>query len=50
MEEIAAPRLSFVAEKNELNQVQISISDNGKGISEDVIGTDIPAILFHKTE
>jgi signal transduction histidine kinase len=37
MEEISDPRISFVAEVNELNQVQISISDNGKGISEDVL-------------
>jgi signal transduction histidine kinase len=37
MEEIPGPRLSFVAEKSELNHVQISISDNGKGISGDVL-------------
>jgi signal transduction histidine kinase len=37
MEEIPDPRLSILAEKNELDQVQVSISDNGKGISEDVI-------------
>ena len=36
MEETPGPKLSFVAEKNEI-QVQISISDNGKGISDDVI-------------
>ncbi len=37
MEEISDPRLSFIAEKGELNRVQISISDNGKGISQDVL-------------
>ena len=37
MEEIPGPSFQFIAEKNELNQVQISISDNGKGISEDVL-------------
>jgi len=37
MEEIADPRLSFVAETTELNQVQISITDNGKGISADAM-------------
>ncbi len=37
MEEIADPRLSFVAETSELNQVQISITDNGKGISADAM-------------
>jgi len=37
MEEIPDPKLSFLAEKGELNQVQISISDNGKGISDDVL-------------
>jgi signal transduction histidine kinase len=37
MEEIPGPRLSIVAEQNDLNQVQVSISDNGSGISEDVI-------------
>jgi signal transduction histidine kinase len=37
MEDIQNPRLSFVAEKSNSNQVQISISDNGKGIkNEDV--------------
>jgi signal transduction histidine kinase len=37
MEEIAEPKLSFLAVKGELNQIQISLSDNGKGISEDVL-------------
>jgi len=37
MEEISDPRISFLAEKGELNQVQISVSDNGKGISDDVL-------------
>ena len=37
MEEISGPKLSIFAEKNDLNQVQVSISDNGRGISEDVI-------------
>ena len=37
MEEIPGPKLSMFAEKNDLNQVQVSISDNGRGISEDVI-------------
>lgn len=37
MEDIPAARLSLVAEKSELNQVQISITDNGKGISDDVM-------------
>jgi signal transduction histidine kinase len=37
MEEISDPRISLIAEKNELDQVQISVSDNGKGISEDVL-------------
>jgi signal transduction histidine kinase len=37
MDEIPEPRLSFIAERNELNQVQISISDNGKGISDDAL-------------
>ncbi len=36
MEEMPDPKLSFLAEKGELNQVQISISDSGKGISDDV--------------
>jgi len=37
MEDFPSPRLSIVAEKSELNQIQISVSDNGKGIREDVI-------------
>jgi signal transduction histidine kinase len=37
MEGKTAPMLSFVAEKNELNQVQISVSDNGRGISDEVL-------------
>ncbi len=37
MEEIPAPTLSFVAEKSEMGQVQISVTDNGKGINEDVL-------------
>jgi signal transduction histidine kinase len=37
MEEIPAPMINFVAAKNELNQVQISISDSGKGISDDAL-------------
>ena len=37
MIETPSPRLSFVAIKGEQNQVQISLSDNGKGINDDVI-------------
>jgi signal transduction histidine kinase len=37
MDKIPHPRLSLVAEKGEMNRVQISISDNGKGISDDVL-------------
>lgn len=37
MEDFPAPRLSFSAEKSELNQVHISVMDNGKGISDDVL-------------
>jgi signal transduction histidine kinase len=37
MEEVMEPGLSFVAETNELNQVQISVSDNGKGINDEVL-------------
>jgi signal transduction histidine kinase len=37
MEGIEHSRLFFKAERNELNQVQIMISDNGKGISDDVL-------------
>jgi signal transduction histidine kinase len=37
MEEIQDPRLSIFAEINDMNQVQVSISDNGKGISEDIM-------------
>jgi signal transduction histidine kinase len=31
------PKLYFAAESNELGQVQISIADNGKGISDDIL-------------
>ena len=37
MEGIPDPKLYFIAESRESGQVQISIADNGKGISEDVI-------------
>ncbi|HAQ20570.1 MAG TPA: hypothetical protein DCR40_15275 [Prolixibacteraceae bacterium] len=37
MEDIPVARLSLVAEKSELNQVHISVTDNGKGISDDVL-------------
>jgi signal transduction histidine kinase len=37
MEGIPHPRLSFNAEKSEPDQIQISLSDNGKGIDEDVM-------------
>jgi signal transduction histidine kinase len=37
MEDIPSPQLSLVAEKSELNQVQISVTDNGKGINDDVL-------------
>jgi len=37
MEEISDPRLSIIAEKNESNQVHISVSDNGKGMSDEVL-------------
>jgi len=37
MEDIPAARLSLVAEKSELNQVHISVTDNGKGISDEVL-------------
>lgn len=37
MEEIADPMLTFTAEKSDLEQVKIAISDNGKGISDDML-------------
>jgi signal transduction histidine kinase len=37
MEGITNPRISMVATKDDLGQVQVSISDNGKGISKEVI-------------
>jgi signal transduction histidine kinase len=37
MQEISNPRLVINAGKNEAGQVQISISDNGKGISKDIL-------------
>jgi two-component system, NtrC family, nitrogen regulation sensor histidine kinase NtrY len=37
MEEIQHPGLSFISEKNELNQIQLIISVNGKGINDNVI-------------
>jgi signal transduction histidine kinase len=37
MLETADPKLSIIAAKNESDHVQISISDNGKGISDDVL-------------
>lgn len=37
MEEISDPRLSIIARKNETGHIQISISDNGKGISDEVL-------------
>jgi signal transduction histidine kinase len=37
MEDIKAPRLSFVAERNGMDQVQIEITDNGKGIDKEVL-------------
>ena len=37
MQETSEPRLSIIALKNESGQVNISISDNGKGINDDVI-------------
>jgi signal transduction histidine kinase len=37
MQEVADPRLSIIALKDESEQVKISISDNGKGISDDVL-------------
>jgi Signal transduction histidine kinase regulating C4-dicarboxylate transport system len=37
MQNISDPRLSIVARKNESDHVQISISDNGKGISDEVL-------------
>ena len=37
MEDTSNPRLSFLAGMGEMNQVHISISDNGKGISDDVM-------------
>jgi signal transduction histidine kinase len=38
MQETSHPRLSFMALKNKSGQVQISVSDNGIGIPEEVIG------------
>jgi signal transduction histidine kinase len=38
MQETSHPRLSFMALKNKSGQVQISVSDNGIGIHEEVIG------------
>jgi signal transduction histidine kinase len=37
MQEISDPRISMIARKNEENHIQISISDNGKGISDEVL-------------
>jgi two-component system, NtrC family, nitrogen regulation sensor histidine kinase NtrY len=37
MDGIPGPRLVFVAEKNEMGQVSITISDNGKGIDHEVM-------------
>jgi signal transduction histidine kinase len=37
MKETVNPRLSVIASLNESDQIQISISDNGTGISDDVI-------------
>jgi two-component system, NtrC family, nitrogen regulation sensor histidine kinase NtrY len=37
MEDIKAPRLSFVTERNRMDQVQVMISYNGKGIDKEVI-------------
>jgi len=37
MEDISDRRLSFVAEKSDLNQIHISVMDNGKGMSDDVL-------------
>jgi len=37
MQETSEPRLSIVALKDESGQVKISVSDNGKGISADVL-------------
>ncbi len=37
MEGVADPKLYFIAERRESGQVQISIADNGKGISDDVL-------------
>jgi signal transduction histidine kinase len=37
MQNISDPRLSIVARKNESDHVQISISDNGKGINDEVL-------------
>jgi len=38
MREITDPRLSVIAVKNKSGQVQISVSDNGTGIPDEVIG------------
>ena len=37
LEGISGPLLTFVAERNELDQVQVIISDNGKGIDTEVL-------------
>lgn len=37
MQETSEPRLSIIALKDELGQVKISVSDNGKGISNEVL-------------
>lgn len=37
MEETPNPRLSIIAKKNESDQVQVSLSDNGVGISDEVL-------------
>jgi signal transduction histidine kinase len=37
MHETSEPRLSIIAMKNESGQIKISVSDNGKGINDDVI-------------
>jgi len=37
MVETSAPRLSLIASKNDSGHVQITISDNGRGINEEVL-------------
>jgi signal transduction histidine kinase len=37
MQDTTAPELSIIARKNESDHVQISITDNGKGISDEVL-------------